>query len=180
MGVPLCRVPFGATSFMKGLVPLEVSQFFQISQYQEKGNYPLLRDRGPGRAGAGSLFYRQGAWPAPLSSRRFPPGEDWSISTGDVADREASQQVTVYTGPVEASIEITQIVPDEYEEEGFTYYDEEVQDRLAYTLLQLTQEGNYTLESPLAILKPLWHRLQRPVPVLRHQHPHQRFSTPSR
>lgn len=80
--------------------------------------------------------------------------EDWSISTGDVADREASQQVTVYTGPVEASIEITQIVPDEYEEEGFTYYDEEVQDRLAYTLLQLTQEGNYTLESPLAILNP--------------------------
>ena len=99
--------------------------------------------------------------------------EDWSISTGDVADREASQQVTVYTDPVEASIEITQIVPDEYEEEGFTYYDEEVQDRLAYTLLQLTQEGNYTLESPLAILKPLWHRLQRPVPVLWHQQPHQ-------
>ena len=55
---------------------------------------------------------------------------------------------------MEASIEITQIVPDEYEEEGFTYYDEEVQDRLAYTLLQLTQEGNYTLESPLAILNP--------------------------
>lgn len=80
--------------------------------------------------------------------------EDWSISTGDVADREASQQVTVYTDPVEASFEITQIVPDEYEEEGFTYYDEEVQDRLAYTLLQLTQEGNYTLESPLAILNP--------------------------
>lgn len=80
--------------------------------------------------------------------------EDWSISTGDVADREASQQVTVYTGPVEASIEITQIVPDEYEEEGFTYYDEEVQDRLAYTLLQLTQEENYTLGSPLAILNP--------------------------
>lgn len=80
--------------------------------------------------------------------------EDWSISTGDVADREASQQVTVYTDPVEASIEITQIVPDEYEEEGFTYYDEEVQDRLAYTLLQLTQEENYTLESPLAILNP--------------------------
>ena len=80
--------------------------------------------------------------------------EDWSISTGDVADREASQQVTVYTGPVEASIEITQIVPDEYEEEGFTYYDEEVQDRLASTLLGLTQEGNYTMGSPLAILNP--------------------------
>ena len=79
---------------------------------------------------------------------------DWEIDTGDVADREASQQVTVYTDPVEASIQITQIVPDEYEDEGFTYYDENVQDRLAYTLLQLTQEGDYTLESPLAILNP--------------------------
>ncbi len=59
---------------------------------------------------------------------------DWEIDTGDVADREASQQVTVYTDPVEASIQITQIVPDEYEDEGFTYYDENVQDRLAYTL----------------------------------------------
>ena len=66
---------------------------------------------------------------------------DWEIDTGDVADREAAQQVTVYTDPVEATIEITQIVPDEYEDEGFTYYDEEVQDRLASTLLGLTQEA---------------------------------------
>ena len=79
---------------------------------------------------------------------------DWEIDTGDVADREAAQQVTVYTDPVEATIEITQIVPDEYEDEGFTYYDEEVQDRLASTLLGLTQEGNYTMGSPLAVLNP--------------------------
>ena len=31
---------------------------------------------------------------------------DWEIDTGDVADREAAQQVTVYTDPVEATIEI--------------------------------------------------------------------------
>ena len=43
---------------------------------------------------------------------------DWDIDTGDVADREAAQQVTVYTDPVEATIEITQIVPDEYEDEA--------------------------------------------------------------
>lgn len=79
---------------------------------------------------------------------------DWEINTGDVADREASQQVTVYTAPVEASIEVVQIVPDEYEEEGFTYYDEDVQDRLAYTLLDLTREKTYTLGSPLAVLNP--------------------------
>ena len=79
---------------------------------------------------------------------------DWEIDTGDVADREASQQVTVYTAPVEASIEVVQIVPDEYEEEGFTYYDEDVQDRLAYTLLDLTREKTYTLGSPLAVLNP--------------------------
>lgn len=79
---------------------------------------------------------------------------DWNIDTGDVADREAAQQVTVYTAPVEASIDVIQIVPDEYEEEGFTYYDEDVQDRLAYTLLDLTREKTYTLGSPLAVLNP--------------------------
>lgn len=80
--------------------------------------------------------------------------EDWEIDTGDVADREASQQVTVYTAPVEASIEVHQIVPDEYQEEDFTYYDEEVQDRLAFTLLQMMGEEDYTLEEPLAVLNP--------------------------
>lgn len=80
--------------------------------------------------------------------------EDWEIDTGDVEDREASQNVTVYSAPVEASIQVQQIVPDEYEDEGFTYYDESVQDRLAYTLLQLVKEEKYTLESPLAVLNP--------------------------
>ena len=80
--------------------------------------------------------------------------EDWEIDTGDVEDREASQNVTVYSAPVEASIQVQQIVPDEYEDEGFTYYDESVQDRLAYTLLQMVKEEKYTLESPLAVLNP--------------------------
>lgn len=79
---------------------------------------------------------------------------DWEIDTGDLEEREASQQVTVYTDPVEASIEITQIVPDEFEDEGFTYYDEDVQDRLANTLLGLTQDKEYTLTAPLAVLNP--------------------------
>ena len=79
------------------------------------------------------------------------------MDTGDVTDREASQQVTVYTDPAQASIQITQIIPDEFEEEGFTYYDEKVQDRLAYTLLQQQKDapqGGFTLENPLAILNP--------------------------
>ena len=79
---------------------------------------------------------------------------DWEIDTGDLEEREASQQVTVYTDPVEASIEITQIVPDEFEDGGFTYYDEDVQDRLANTLLGLTQDKEYTLTAPLAVLNP--------------------------
>ena len=79
---------------------------------------------------------------------------DWEIDTGDLEEREASQQVTVYTDPVEASIEITQIIPDEFEDEGFTYYDEDVQDRLATTLLGLTQDKEYTLTAPLAVLNP--------------------------
>ncbi len=97
-----------------------------------------------------------------LATRSFiqseiQPREDWEVDTGDVTDREASQQVTVYTDPAQASIQITQIIPDEFEEEGFTYYDEKVQDRLAYTLLQQQKDapqGGFTLENPLAILNP--------------------------
>ena len=80
--------------------------------------------------------------------------EDWEITTGDVADREVSQEVTVYSAPVESSIQVHQIVPDEYEEEDFTYYDEEVQDRLAYTLIQLIEEKDYSMDAPLAVLNP--------------------------
>lgn len=80
--------------------------------------------------------------------------EDWEIDTGDVEERQASQQVTVYSAPVEASIQVQQIVPDEYEEEGFTYYDEDVQARLGNTLMGLTRDESYSLEAPLTVLNP--------------------------
>lgn len=80
--------------------------------------------------------------------------EDWSIDTGEYTDREEKLEINVYDAPVESSIAIKQIVPYEYEEEGFTYYDEDVQARLGHALLELVQEKNYTLDEPLAILNP--------------------------
>ena len=44
--------------------------------------------------------------------------------------------------------------PDENEEEGFTYYDEDVQRRLAAAIVKMAKEADFTMEAPLAILNP--------------------------
>ena len=87
--------------------------------------------------------------------------------------------VQMYRQPVEASIEVAQILPGEYEQVGFTYYDEEVQQRLAQSLMTMMARGGYTMDAPLAVLNPfgtgsngpgpsLHHRLQLPDPLHRH------------
>ena len=145
-------VPFGATSFMKDWSRLKSHSSSKSHSTKKKVIILSCVIAGLAVLALAAYFIARGVASSFIQSE-ISTREDWSISTGDVADRELAAGHGLHR-PVEASIEITQIVPDEYEEEGFTYYDEEVQDRLAYTLLQLTQEGNYTLESPLAILNP--------------------------
>ena len=101
------------------------------------------------------VLHRPWAWPAPLFSRKFHTRADWEIDTGDVADREASQQVTVYTASGGGQHpDHRRLSRMSTRTRALPITTRTVQDRLAYTLLQLTQEGKYTLESPLAILNP--------------------------
>ena len=63
--------------------------------------------------------------------------------------------VSLYSAPCEASIPVSRMVPDEYEEDGFTYYDESVQHRLGQELMELVQQqGNAAIDAPLALLNP--------------------------
>ena len=80
--------------------------------------------------------------------------DDWSIETGDLLASDASLNVSVFESDVEASIPVARVLPDENEEEGFTYYDENVQQRLASAIVKIARDGKYTLASPLAILNP--------------------------
>lgn len=80
--------------------------------------------------------------------------DKWEIETGTYTFTDDELNVQMYSQPVEASIEVAQILPGEYEQEGFTYYDEEVQQRLAQSLMTMINRGGYTMEAPLAVLNP--------------------------
>lgn len=80
--------------------------------------------------------------------------DDWNIQVGEQMFTSEERGVSLYEAPCEASITVSRMLPNEYEEEGFTYYDEAVQQRLGQQLLEMTQAERYTMEAPLAILDP--------------------------
>lgn len=80
--------------------------------------------------------------------------DKWEIETGTYTFTDDEIDVQMYRQPVEASIEVAQILPGEYEQEGFTYHDEEVQQRLAQSLMTMMARGGYTMDAPLAVLNP--------------------------
>ncbi len=86
---------------------------------------------------------------AEMSSR-----DSWDIAVGEHIYTSEERGIEVYTAPCEASIPVVQMVPEEYEQEGFTYYDEAVQQRLAQHLLELIQQEAYGIGEPLAVLNP--------------------------
>lgn len=80
--------------------------------------------------------------------------DSWEIQTGSYAFTDEELQIDLYTDPVEASITVLQMVPHEYQSEGFTYYDESVQQRLAQSLATMLETREHTLAEPLAVLNP--------------------------
>lgn len=80
--------------------------------------------------------------------------EDWSMETGDLLVSDEELNVSVFDSAFESSIDIQQIVPEESEEEEFTYYDEGVQRRLASVIVKMSESREYSLEDPLAVMNP--------------------------
>lgn len=80
--------------------------------------------------------------------------DKWEVETGTYTFTDDELNVQMYSQPVQASIQVQQILPGEYEQEGFTYYDEEVQQRLAQSLMTMMARGGYTMQAPLAVLNP--------------------------
>ena len=81
--------------------------------------------------------------------------DDWNIQLGERMYASEERGVSLYSAPCEASIPVSRMVPDEYEEDGFTYYDESVQHRLGQELMELVQQqGNAAIDAPLALLNP--------------------------
>ena len=81
---------------------------------------------------------------------------DWTTDVGEVFDQDAEHQNEYAQAELGDSIRVLQLVPTDIEEEGFTYYDTAVQDRLEGALenLKNSETMDWTAETPLAVLNP--------------------------
>ena len=88
--------------------------------------------------------------------------DGWTVDVGDLIGVDETEQVEIRHAPIEASITVLQLVPTDIEEEGFTYYDTGVQQRIRAMLERgqaLSARGaehrvEWTAETPLAVLDP--------------------------
>ncbi len=84
--------------------------------------------------------------------------DGWAVDVGDLVGVDEAEQIEIRTAPVESSITVMQLVPVEVEEEGFTYYDTNVQQRIRRMVdrgQQMSVDGyTWTAETPMAFLNP--------------------------
>ena len=78
----------------------------------------------------------------------------WKVDTGALLGQDEELELEVRQAALESDLSVIQLVPSDVEEEGFTYYDISVQDRLAQSLEKAKSSGSWTAEAPLAVLNP--------------------------
>lgn len=80
---------------------------------------------------------------------------DWDFETGDTIGENSALGVSYAEAELGDGLRAIQLIPDDIEEDGFTYYDITVQERLAGTLDTMKSDGmNWTATTPLAVLNP--------------------------
>lgn len=80
---------------------------------------------------------------------------DWEFETGDTIGENSQLEVTYAEAELGDGLRAVQLIPDDIEEEGFTFYDTAVQQRLAGALDSLKNGGmTWTATTPLAVLNP--------------------------
>ena len=94
-----------------------------------------------------------GKW---FTSQETAIRDGWAVDVGDLIGVEEEHQIEIRTASADASITVLQLVPTDIDQEGFTYYDTAVQQRIRAVLDkgQTTQNLNWTAETPLAALNP--------------------------
>ena len=79
---------------------------------------------------------------------------DWSFETGDVFAENEEWQVELAEAQLGDGLRAIQLVPKDIEDEDFTFYDLEVQQRLEGALESVKQSMDWTVITPLAVLNP--------------------------
>ena len=80
--------------------------------------------------------------------------DTWAVDTGELLNYDSELNMDVHEAKLEASVKVIQLVPGEIEEDGFTYYDVAVQQRLQEMLAKTIAMGQWTPEAPLVALNP--------------------------
>lgn len=81
---------------------------------------------------------------------------DWTFDTGSFIEENAKWEIDITRANLGEGIYAFQLVPKDIKSEGFTYYDQEVQNRLYNTIeeLKVSPDISWTATQPLAILNP--------------------------
>lgn len=80
---------------------------------------------------------------------------DWDFETGDTIGDNSTYSISYAQAELGDGLRTVQLIPDDIEEEGFTYYDTAVQERLSGALDDLKSNGMaWTATTPLAVLNP--------------------------
>ena len=80
---------------------------------------------------------------------------DWSVETGDMLTSDEDLGLSIYEASATSDeLRILQILPTEVDDDDFTYYDDDVQERLTEGLTELKDGGDWTATAPLAVLNP--------------------------
>ena len=91
-----------------------------------------------------------------FTAREQAARTDWTFSTGDVVAQSSQWEVDLAEADLGDGLKALQLVPQDIEQEGFTYYDEGVQERLYQVVEELKHNSDleWTASMPLAILNP--------------------------
>ena len=79
---------------------------------------------------------------------------DWSTQTGELLGSDEELGLEVHAADLGSELRVAQLVPAEIDEEGFTYYDTGVQDRIAQLIGDIKNKRAWEASNPLAILNP--------------------------
>ena len=79
----------------------------------------------------------------------------WRVDVGELLGEDQELELELRHADVESDLTVLQLVPFEVDQEGFTYYDTAVQDRLAQALEKAKAGGQaWEAGAPLAVLNP--------------------------
>lgn len=78
----------------------------------------------------------------------------WTVDTGELLTYDEELDIDTHEAAVQSTVKMIQLIPGEIEEEGFTYYDTAVQERLHKAIQRTVAMGEWIPEAPLVVLNP--------------------------